>query len=72
LDEGDAIIKKIVGRQLRLFEQFCIANRKIYITTALPRSDAAYTRLAQLYNSELFSQAEQSIVTVIDFFNKLV
>ena len=30
-----------------------------------------YTRLAQLYNSELISQAEQSIVRVIDFIGKI-
>jgi len=71
LDEGDAVIEKIVGRQLKLFEQFCKSDRKVYITTAFPKEDAAYTRLAKLYNSELLSQAELSIVTVIDFFEKI-
>ncbi len=70
-DEGDAVIEKIVGRQLKLFELFCKSGRKVYIITAFPREDAAYTRLAKLYNIELLKQVKQTSVTIINFFDKI-
>lgn len=63
-------VKELVKKQIEILEIFVNQNRKVFITTAIPREDKQYARLSIKYNDELRNRIENSKIKLIDFLDK--